>query len=249
MDPPNRAQTQDQRASRQVAGDHAQWRHLRPTGARSRSQVDVDDQRGRGRASSRRARLGERWVLRPRWLRSRGGIGQLVADDEHFGATAAGPRPVGRSGRAGGWRGRSTWSNSRSLSWVARRVRRFLEEEPAKVHAPERPLQRRPGPVSTTRSTTRRAGPNRAPRAPLLARTRPAASAAWEPESDRARQSGVTASPSPPRPRSTSSAAPPEGRWRTHDGHRRRVAVAAPLSWGLRRLLPPDHALAPRRRA
>ena len=85
--------------------------------------------------------------------------------------------------------------NSRSLAGVARRVRRFLEEEPAKVHAPERPLQRRPGPVSTTRSTTRRAGPNRAPRAPLLARTRPAASAAWEPESDRARQSGVTASP------------------------------------------------------
>ena len=33
------------------------------------------------------------------------------------------------------------------------RRRGFLEEEPAQVHAPERPLQRRPDPVSTTRTS------------------------------------------------------------------------------------------------
>ena len=69
---------------------------------------------------------------------------------------------------------------------TGRHVRRFLEEEPAKVHAPERPLQRRPDPVSTTRSTTRRAGPNRAPRPPPTTHPRPPASAARHADPDRA---------------------------------------------------------------
>ena len=38
--------------------------------------------------------------------------------------------------------------------------RGFLEEEPAKVRAPERPVQRRPDGVSTTRSATRSPGFN-----------------------------------------------------------------------------------------